>query len=455
MITNPLKNIATLCLLLAPFTGLLAADAPAPARKPNIIFILVDDLGLPGFGCTGGIYKTPNIDALAATGIRFETCYAAPLCGPSRAMLMTGRYAFRTGMVGNGGGKNVTMEKDGCVAQLMRQAGYATAIAGKWRQLRYFTSKADGTKWGWDEFLIWGQGDPADADNAAAKKPKGDGEEHDRYWNPGYNLNGKTLQGAEGKFGPDLLNDFVLDFIRRNKDKPFFIYYPTPLIHSQLERTPDMPEGGEKQKGMGKENNLYGQNIKYIDKQIGLLVAELDRWKLRENTLIVVTGDNGSAGGVPTVNGRKVDGHKGTMLEGGSRVPLIANWPGVTPAGGVRKDLIDFTDMLPTFAAVAGAPLPAGRVIDGHSFAPQLRGQPGQPRDWAYTQLNDDRYVRDARWKLTGNGELFDMKDAPYAQIPVPAASPDPEAKAARAKLQAVLDTLRDDTAKKEIKQKK
>src|SRR6187455_463369 len=173
----------------------------AEPRKPNIIFILADDIGLPGFGCTGGIYQTPNIDALAKGGLRFETCYAAPLCGPSRAMLMTGRYAFRTGVKDNGLGAQATPEKDGCVAQLMKQAGYATAVAGKWRQLSHFTTKEDGAKWGFDEFLIWGAGEPEEGEGGGKKKKKGaDGQKAkpDRYWSPDYNLNGAAMPDTEG-----------------------------------------------------------------------------------------------------------------------------------------------------------------------------------------------------------------------------------------------------------------
>ncbi len=145
--------------------------AAAPA-KPNIIFILADDLGLPALGCCGGIYKTPHLDALAAGGTRFEQCLAAPLCAPSRAMLMTGRYAFRTGVTNNGAGAAATPQKDGCVALLMKQAGYVTAVAGKWRQLSHFTSKEDGAKWSFDEFLIWGAGQP-DENEAGGKRKKG------------------------------------------------------------------------------------------------------------------------------------------------------------------------------------------------------------------------------------------------------------------------------------------
>jgi arylsulfatase A len=431
--------------LVALFTCSAAtADEKPTPKKPNIVFILADDIGLPGFGCTGGIYKTPNIDALAKGGTLYDTCFAAPLCAPSRAMLMTGRYAFRTGVKGNGAGAEATPDKDGCVAQLLKQAGYATAIAGKWRQLSHFKTKEDGAKWGFDEFLIWGAGGPEE----------GDGEEKGgRYWDPDFNLNGKMLADVKGKYGPDLLQEFAFDFLRRHKSEPFFLYYPMTLVHTPITTTPDSKKlntGGKQPRENPNRvapglDTLYADNIAYMDKQVGQIVAELDKLKLRENTLIVFAGDNGSVP-VGTVNGRKIDGSKGQVNEGGSRVPLIVNWPGTTPAGVVRHDLIDFTDILPTFAALAGANLPEKRKIDGHSFAPQILGEKGQPREWAYVHLGVNRYVRSDRWKLTGTGELFDMKDAPFRQIPVAKDTGDEEAKAARAKLQAVLDGLRDDS---------
>src|SRR5438093_11585118 len=139
-----------------------------------------------------------------------------------------------------------------------------------------------------------------------------------------------------------------------------------------------------------------------MDKQVGLVVKELERLKLREKTLIVFSGDNGTAAQFPTtINSKPINGRKGSMLEGGSRVPLIANWKGVTPEGKVSKDLTDFSDMYATFAEVAGAKLPKGVTIDGHSYAPQLRGQPGKPREWIYVQLGERWYVRSRDWKLT------------------------------------------------------
>ncbi|MBC7820157.1 MAG: sulfatase-like hydrolase/transferase, partial [Planctomycetaceae bacterium] len=160
-----------LALVLVIFSAMPASAADSP-RPPNIIFILADDLGIPAIGCYGGAYKTPHLDALAASGTRFENCFAAPLCAPSRALLMTGRYAFRTGVIDNGHGAQATPDKDGCVALLLKQAGYATAVAGKWRQLSHFSSKADGAKWGFDEFLIWGAGQPDDEGDAKPKKKK-------------------------------------------------------------------------------------------------------------------------------------------------------------------------------------------------------------------------------------------------------------------------------------------
>jgi arylsulfatase A len=390
----------------------------APPTRPNIIFILADDYGMPGVSCYGGTYKTPNLDRLAAGGVRFDNCFSAPLCAPSRALCMTGRYAFRTGVTDNGTGANATPQKEVSIAKLLKQAGYATAVAGKWRQLSYFTTKEDGQAWGFDEFIIWGVG------------TKGE-----RYWDPAYNRNGQLLEDVKGKYGPDLLHEFVVDFIRRHRDQPFFVYYPIPLIHGPILRTPDTAPGATG------NATLYADNITYLDKLMGKLVAELDQMKLREKTVIVFTGDNGLTKQA-TVHGTPVDGTKGSMKEGGSRVPLIVNWPGTTPAGAVCKDLVDFSDFFPTFAEVAGAKLPASVTMDGRSFAPQLRGKPGTPREWIYIQLGVKRYVREARWKLNNDGQLFDMTEAPARELAVPAVGGNAEAQAARKRLQAVLDNL-------------
>ena len=166
------------------WAGAAAATAmlpqtPSPAaersKKPSIIFILSDDYGIGGVGGYGSDrFKTPNLDALAQTGVRYEYCFSMPLCAPSRGVCMTGRYPFRTGVINNSTGGQLLPDKEVPIARLMKEAGYATAVAGKWRQLQYFSTQADGRRWGFDEFMIWGV----------------EGSRGERYWDPAYNKNG-------------------------------------------------------------------------------------------------------------------------------------------------------------------------------------------------------------------------------------------------------------------------
>ncbi|MGA2498152.1 MAG: sulfatase-like hydrolase/transferase [Tepidisphaeraceae bacterium] len=394
------------------------AVAAAPPGKPNIIFVLADDLGLDGVSCYGADkHKTPHIDALAASGIRFETCYAAPLCGPSRCVLQTGRYAFRTGGVTNqswrAGGPGARSADEFPIARLMKQAGYATGQAGKWRQIG--ETPRD---WGYDEYLT---------DQTAGGW----------YWETRYQKNGREINLPAGTYGPDLVQEFTVDFLRRHKDHPFFFYYATHLVHKPTLRTPDTAQG------VKNIDRLYDDNIRYMDKQVGALVAELEQLGLRQNTLIIFAGDNGTAAGYPsTVGGRMIHGAKGSMLEGGSRVPFIASWPAVTPTGKVLPDIVSFADPYVSFAELAGAKLPDGFKLDGHSFAPQLRGEVGTPRPWAYVQLDGHWYVRDPGFKLNQAGELFDMSDAPFTEKPIAPAADTEQSKAARQRLGAVLAEL-------------
>jgi arylsulfatase A len=397
----------------------IAAPKAAGASKPNIIFILSDDLGVDILSCFGSDqYKTPHLDALATGGMKFTHTYAAPLCGPSRALIMTGRYAFRTGAVNQDKTGGITPEQETMMPKILKGAGYVTASFGKWGQLA-LTPGA----FGFDEYLNF----------------KGSGI----FWNTQpkgkeYDLNGKPVELKDKEYMPDLLHKLAVDFITRNQDKPFYLYYPMSHIHGDILPTPDSKEGAS-------AKELYADNIVYHDKLIGQLIAELEKLKLRKKTLIVYVGDNGTAKGgaeLSTVGGKKIDGSKGSMLEGGSLVPMIVNWPGTTPAGTLCVDMVDFSDYVPTFAAVAGAKLPENAVIDGQSFLPQIKGEKGTPREWAYVQLARMWYLRDMSWKLNEKGELYDMRGAPFEEKLVPADSTDPVAFAERAKLQAALDKL-------------
>lgn len=206
-----------------------------------------------------------------------------------------------------------------------------------------------------------------------------------------------------------------------------------------------LPDTAEAADGAKPNKDYYDDNVAYLDKQVGQLVAEIEKLGLREKTLIVFTADNGTArfgADQSFLNGRKINGQKGPMLEGGSRVPLIASWKGTAPAGKVLDDLTDNSDFFATFAEVAGAQMPPSVTFDSRSLAPQLRGEKGSPRDWVFVQLGAKWFVREQGFKLTESGELFDMSDAPFVEKPIAAGAANDAAKEARAKLQAVLDKL-------------
>jgi arylsulfatase A len=402
------RHLLSILALLAMFGSWTHA-----ADKPNIIFLLADDFGIDNTGCYGSDkHKTPNIDKLATSGTRFETCYAAPVCGPSRCLLMTGRYAFRTGGLGNqswrAGGPGAKSADEHPVAKLLQQAGYATGMAGKWRQVGE-TPK----EWGFDEYIT---------------DPTASGW----FWQTKHQKNGKEITVPEGTYAGDVIHEFTLEFLRKNKEKPFFYYYSMHHVHGPILKTPDTAKDGKP--------DLYQDNINYLDKQVGAIVAELEKLGLREKTLVIFSADNGTALNYPsTIGGRMLSGKKGSLLEGGSRVPFIASWPGVTPAGKVCKDMISFADPHATFVELAGAKLPEGVKFDGQSFAPQLRGEKGTPRELAYVQLNAKWFLRDAKFKMNEAAELYDLSDAPFVEKLIAPDADTEASKAARARLTAVL----------------
>lgn len=410
-ITPRILSIAIASLLASTWTS-QAADV-SPSGRPNIIFFLADDYGLDGVGCYGSDnFKTPNIDALARSGLRFQNAYCTPLCGPTRCLLNTGRYGFRTGGLTNPTANQPLPTQEPAIARMMKQAGYTTGHCGKWRQVG--ASPAD---WGFEEYIT---------------DPTAGGW----YWKTSYTKNGVEVQTDKEIYYPDVCHEFALDFIQRHRDRPFFFYYSSHLVHGPILRTPDT------KRGVTDTNTFYTDNVNYLDKQLGDLVAHIDRLGLREKTLIIFAADNGTARASRTLQGRALSGQKASMLDCGAHVPFIASWKGTAPAGKVLNDLVDFSDLFPTFAELAGSKMPAGWTFDGRSFAPQLRGQPGTPREWIFVQLGANWYVRDRSWKLNNQGEMFDMTDAPFVEKLVAADTADARAVAARKRLQAALDQL-------------
>ena len=389
---------------------------PGAAKKPNVMFILADDLGINGVGCYGADYfKTPNIDKLAQGGMRFTHGYTAPLCGPSRALIMTGRYAFRTGASNQDATGQMKPAVETFMPRIMKPAGYVTTCIGKWGQLPLGPAE-----FGFDEYL----------------KFTGSGV----YWNTQdkgktYTVNGRVLSLRDKEYLPDVMHNHMVEFLTRNREKPFYAYYSLSHVHAEILPTPDSKPDSK---------DLYADNIAYMDKLVGKIIGELDRLKLRDNTMVVFVGDNGTGGGYAaqsTIGGRRLSGEKGSMLEGGANVPLIVNWPGKTPAGKVCTDMVDSTDFMPTIAELTGAKLP-DKTLDGRSFLPQILGKKGNPRESIYIQLAGMWYAREAEWKLNQAGELFDMRKAPFEEPKVPADTKDPAALAARQRLQAALDKL-------------
>jgi len=405
----------------------LGCSAP---KRPNIVFIMADDLGKEWLSCYGSeCHQTPNIDCLAASGIRFENVYATPLCTPTRNELLTGRYPFRTGWTTHydsprWGGQYFDWNREITFARQLRSAGYATAIAGKW-QINDLRKQPDVlNKHGFDEHCVW-------TGFETGNPPSGE-----RYFDSYIQQNGQRGT-RKGTFGPDIFADFVIDFIKRHKDQPFLVYYPMVLTHTPFTQTPhnlDTTATGAK---------LHPGMVDYVDSLVGRLLKTLDQLNLRDNTIVFFTSDNGTVSGVKCqACGKLVNGGKATLAEPGICMPFIVTGPQV-PRGKVTDELVDFSDICPTLIDLAGAKRPQGVTLDGRSFAGCLHGQAAsQPRrQWIYSQLGQDRVVRDKRYKLYNDGCCYDVQ-ADLLETNDLRDSDKAEVAAARDRLSAVLKSL-------------
>jgi arylsulfatase A len=403
----------------------LGGALPAAERKPNVILIMADDFGYEAVTANGGeSYRTPVLDRLAATGVRFEHCYVQPLCTPTRVQLMTGIYNVRN-YIDFG-----TLDRQATTfGHLMKRAGYVTGIAGKWQ---LGNEKDSPHHFGFDEAYLWQH----------TRRPP-------RFANPGLEHNGRELDFSNGEYGPTLVNDFTLDFVTRHRSRPFFLYYPMILTHDPFQPTPDSPNFDPKAKGeqVNRDVKHFADMTAYMDRMIGRLVAKLDELGVRENTLLLFIGDNGTH---PTVTSRfkggEYQGGKGTSTARGNHVPFIANWPAGVPAGRVNADLISSTDFVPTLCELAGVPVPELAARDGRSFLPQLRGERGRPREWLYTWYTRNggprpqwEYAMTTRYKLYRDGRFFDLAADRFEQTPLAAEAVRGEAAAARTLLQGAL----------------
>ena len=419
-----LVTVATLAWVQASI--LVPAEPSAAAERPNIIVIMADDFGYECVGADGGTsYRTPNLDRLAATGMRFDHCFAQPLCTPTRVQIMTGQYNVRNyiefGLLPAG---QITF------ANLLRDAGYATSIVGKWQLANGLEGPR---KFGFDDHCLW----------HFMRRMS-------RYANPGLEINGREMDYTHGEYGPDIVNDHAIEFVSDHRQGPFLLYYPMMLTHSPYQPTPDSPAYDKDAKGekVDQEVPHFCEMVEYTDKLIGKLVARLDELGIRERTLILFTGDNGTGRGTTSRMGdMTVVGGKGSMTDQGMRVPLIVNWQG-TIAPGVSDALVDMTDILPTVCDAAGIAPSAELTLDGHSLWPRLTGDKGwKPREWTYCWYAPNQnkrdvprwFARDHKYKLFGDGSFYEVDTPHFTETKLDADKLTSQQAAARDRLAAVL----------------
>ncbi len=419
--------IACLTTILAQCCATLAADEPT---RPNVVLILADDLGYTDLGCYGNkYYETPNIDRLAESGLRFTSGYTCgPNCQPTRAALLSGQYGPRTGVYTVGGINrfdwqsrplrpvdNVTelpLSKV-TLADALKSAGYATAMFGKWHlgnDAKYHPAKR-----GFDEAIV-SQG---------------------RHFK--FATNPRTPH-APDEYLADFLTDRAVEFVRRHKDKPFFLYLPHFAVHTPLQAKSELIANFDSKSPVaGHHDPTYAAMITSVDESVSRIVALLDELKLSKNTLVIFTSDNGGVGGyrregvhaTDITNNAPLKGGKGMLYEGGVRVPYIFRWPGTIDAGGTCAVPINTVDLYPTLLELCGGRAASDHPLDGTSYAglladPNVAAATRDPIYWhfpGYLGSGDDTWrtlpvgaIRAGDWKLLeffedGRLELYNLAD--------------------------------------------
>jgi len=420
-------------------------SAAATANKrPNFVFILADDLGWKDLGCFGSsFYETPHIDALAARGMRFTNAYAAcPVCSPTRASIITGKYPARMATTDWFGApqpdriahhrtknepllpaayhEQVALEEV-TVAEALRESGYRTYFAGKWHM-------------GGEGFFPEDQG--FEINKGGHHKGSPPGGYFAPYKNP------KLDDGPDGEHLPERLANETVQFIESNKDEPFFAYLSFYSVHTPLQSTPDLKqkyaekaadvvgerwgEEGDRKLRLLQDHAVYGGMVEAMDNAVGDVMDALKRLELDDNTVVIFMSDNGglsTSEGHPTSN-LPLRAGKGWLYEGGIREPMIVSWPGVTDPGSVCEDAVTSTDFYPTMLDMAGLPLRPSQHIDGESLTPLLRQNgalPNRPLFWHYPHYGNQggrpgSAVRLGDWKLIEffedhSLELYDLRN--------------------------------------------
>jgi arylsulfatase A len=419
------------------------AGAPraAAADKPNVIFVLSDDLAQGDVGCYGQkLIKTPHLDAMAKEGTRFTQAYCGTsVCAPSRTSLMIGQHTGHSPIRANREiqpeGQKPLPAGTYTVAKLFKDNGYATACVGKWG-MGMFDTPGSPLKVGFDHFFGYNC------------------QRHAHSYFPAYlyrddkrfDLPGNDWKGVGKTYAQDLIADETLAWVTANKDRPFFLYYAITLPHGRHEVD---SQGVYKDEKWTEQQKNYAAQVTRLDSDVGRLLAKLKELKLDEKTLVIVAGDNGSSFAPNSEIGKLFDqtmggalrGFKRSLYEGGLRQACVVRWPGTVPAGAVSDEPWAFWDFLPTCAELIGAKLPAEVKTDGVSILSLLKGGPAPKRECFYWELHESgpslQAIRFGDWKAVKNGpsaavELYDLKTDPGEKTDLAAKNPDVVAKAVK-----------------------
>lgn len=393
--------------------------------RPNIVLILADDVSADMFSCYGetGAARTPNVDRIAKEGVLFRTCYAPAICAPSRALLMTGTYANRSGVYHNGiwmnDSRGELFVNQASWAVLLRRAGYATAIAGKWHCGAKMPWEEDV---GFDEYCLWEGPDKISAHIGTDVYAEGLRERveqtDDRYWHPSTIRNGKYVRVKTSDFGPDIRCRFILEFMERNARarQPFVAYWPTVIPHGPYSTTPEVGDvmdielskpdttglrGEDRNRAMQaydlKQQQRFVNLVQYIDTLTGKLMQKAEDLGIDDNTYFIFCSDNGTA---VTAKNRGV--------ERGCHVAYAIKGPRVTRRGPT-DELTDFADIAPTLLDIAGVSAPTDVPLHGRSQMPYLSGKTETHREWIYSYIGTTQLLRTKSHLLEALNPMFDM----------------------------------------------
>jgi len=402
------------------------ADLP---KRPNVVFILTDDQGYGELGCHGNpIIKTPNLDRLHSESVRFTDFQVSPTCSPTRASWMTGRHEFRSGVTHTINERERLSLKAVTIAQVLKSAGYTTGIFGKWHLGDEAPHQPD--QRGFDEVFIHGAGGIGQTYPGSCGDAPGN-----TYFNPAI-LHNRVFEKTQG-FCTDVFFRQAAQWIdrKRQEKRPFFAYIATNAPHAPYvcpEKYLKLYEGS----GLGKDAMAYYGMITNIDENVGKLMARLKKWNLEKDTLVIFMTDNGHP--IAKLYNAGMRGAKGGPYQGGTRVPIFFRWPGMLRGGIDIDKLAAHIDLFPTLAELAGVKIPEGLKLDGRSLVPLLKDPSAPWPDrflfvhvgrWPKGKANQSKYaqcaVRNSRFRLVNNRELYDIKADPGEKTSVLAEHPE------------------------------